>query len=396
MDNLLVSDWKQRVAKLIEKKSSNVEFNNAHLLTRDTSMLDQVICDCDVGSCRPNSCSNALSQIQCSEKCGCRNNWFKSVDSAKCLETFLPGPPELGIGIRASMDIKQGEIVGEYVGELLSKEDYEHLQRTTYSSEKHFYAMTIQRKESNNGRTIPEAVLDATTHANRTKWINHCKVRPNLKVEIWRVMGLPRVYFRSLFKLPKGTELTYDYGMDNWNPEVCLCSNCTPNGNAEPFIPIPDHISKRKRKGEKNEDKPARKSARIEGQRPLPPVSVCVQTDEVVEDVPEPEAVEARIAVAPKTYLCEVCNKVFNHKSNIKRHKLIHSRENQPPIECVTCKSTFSEKYSLKKHIKSVHAELYEKIERDERKRKAHVCNLCSARFTTKRSLVYHEKTKHK
>ncbi|CAL8132542.1 unnamed protein product [Orchesella dallaii] len=302
MDNSLSSDWKERVAKLVEKKSSNVEFNNAHLLTRDTSMLDQVICDCDVGSCRPNTCSNALSQIQCSEKCGCRNNWFKSVDSAKCLETFFPGPPELGIGIRASMNIKQGEIVGEYVGELLSKDDYDHLRRTAYSSDKHFYAMTIQNKESNNGNTIPEAVLDASVHANRTKWINHCKVRPNLKVEIWRVMGLPRVYFRSLYKLPKGTELTYDYGIDDWNPEVCLCSNCSPNGNATPFIP-----KSAKRKRVESPEQQTRKSARIEALLPLPPVSVEVQTDAISED--EPENDENGPIVATKTFVCEICSK---------------------------------------------------------------------------------------
>ncbi|CAL8141507.1 unnamed protein product [Orchesella dallaii] len=311
MDSSLVRNWNEEDAELYEKKSSKIVLNDLYLLTSETSMLEQVICDCAAGSCRPNSCTNALGHIQCSEQCKCENNWFKSVDSKKYLEPFLTGSEELGVGIRAKIDIKRGDIVGEYIGRLRSKEDYDYLRRTKYSADKHFYAMSIQQKQSYNGITIPEAVLDATKYSNRTKWINHCKKRPNLQVEIWRVQGHPRAYFRAIYRLPKGTELTYDYGMDEWNPEKCLCSNCSPNEYAKPFIPIPEHNIVRKRKRDKSVDIIARKSARIESQRPPLPVSVSVQTDAVEENaaISEPEAVETKHVGVPKTYVCEVCNK---------------------------------------------------------------------------------------
>ncbi|CAL8100040.1 unnamed protein product [Orchesella dallaii] len=388
MDDSMACSLTKYFKEFKEKKTSSFNFSRGYLITRDVSMLEHVDCDC-VGDCRPTSCTNALGFMQCSEKCNCSNRF--TVDSEKYLEAFIPGPEELGIGVRATREIRKGKIVGEYVGKLRSNDEFQERMKTKYANDKHFYGMKIQQKESNNGITIPELVLDARKRANRTRWINHCSVRPNLKVEFWRKDGLPRVYFRALYNLPKGTELTYDYGMDDWNPEDCLCSNCSPNGNATPFVPKPE-----KRKRVASPEKRTRKSARIEGQQPIPPVSVEVQTDAISES--EPENNENVASVTTKTFVCEICSKTFTSKSNIRRHKLVHVPENRQILKCVACTVTFTDKNGLKRHLKSVHSdqpELFEKMEKEASKRKIHGCDLCSKRFTHKKALIFHQSSKH-
>ncbi|CAL8130385.1 unnamed protein product [Orchesella dallaii] len=418
--NTMAEILRKRLNTFKAASSSVVDIKNAWILTQNTSKLDQDHCDC-VKECHPKSCSNAKNFIQCSQMCEkCNNRWFTKVDSSKFFQPFVPGHKELGIGIQAKCDIKQGQIVGEYVGEFRSYDEYKILREARYAQDPHFYALTVQSKskDSSNGETIPEIVLDATRRANLSKFVNHCKLRPNLEFEIWRVDGIPRAYFRALHDIPKGTELTYNYGMKDWDPKVCFCSNCLPNENAKQFIPtqeLPREIL-------------VRKSTRIETKqtnRPKNTTLIAAPSSETQTDIisstdsesvlhlksPDPTVIlpeanleaQSKIEIAKKVcqilFVCEICDKTFGNRSNLKRHKRMHSRENWPSIKCATCEVTFTENNSLKRHIKTVHAdqpELFDKIDKVAKSRKKYPCTLCVSRFTRIKALKHHEKTKHK
>ena len=55
-----------------------------------------------------------------------------------------------------------------------------------------------------------------------------------------------------------------------------------------------------------------------------------------------------------KPFDCNVCSKIFTHKSNLNKHiKIVH--EGKKPYACSICSSAFATKQSLKKHIDGVH-----------------------------------------
>ena len=56
-----------------------------------------------------------------------------------------------------------------------------------------------------------------------------------------------------------------------------------------------------------------------------------------------------------KNYGCDVCSKRFRVKSELVRHKLIHSETK--PFVCVECGLAFRQKRYLNNHIKSRHIE---------------------------------------
>ena len=50
-----------------------------------------------------------------------------------------------------------------------------------------------------------------------------------------------------------------------------------------------------------------------------------------------------------KAFSCNLCEKVFKHKSNLNRHMVIHSGEKG--FSCNLCEKAFAEKGTLKKHM---------------------------------------------
>ena len=78
------------------------------------------------------------------------------------------------------------------------------------------------------------------------------------------------------------------------------------------------------------------------------------------------------------TFKCELCEKSFTTKGNLKTHvEKVH--EGKKPIKCGFCEETFEQKVTLNKHIVSVHEE-----------KKVFNCNLCQKTFATKGSLAKH------
>lgn len=82
-----------------------------------------------------------------------------------------------------------------------------------------------------------------------------------------------------------------------------------------------------------------------------------------------------------KGFLCQVCNRHFTQKGNLKTHLMTHSGER--PYECRICGKNFTQKGNLDTHVK-IHTET-----------KDHKCQYCDRGFTQRGNLKTHIRSVH-
>ena len=101
---------------------------------------------------------------------------------------------------------------------------------------------------------------------------------------------------------------------------------------------------------------------------------------EMIEIKEEPTNIEKESEETTMANLlsCEICNKTFSTKGNLKKHvSSVHERKK--PFECEICNKVFFEKGTLKIHISSVHE-----------KKKSFECDICEKTFAVKDKLKRH------
>ncbi|GAA5820671.1 hypothetical protein JCM3770_004960 [Rhodotorula araucariae] len=178
--------------------------------------------------CRED-CINRLMQYCCDpKKCPCGPDRCSNLPLNKRL-----GVPEgkdglrviwtgnRGFGLKTMVDIREGEFVLEYRGEIISRDESYRRVLTTYKDKTSYYFMDYDGFE----------VVDAGQRGNSARFINH-SCGPNLQVVRWRLATMEE-YQMGLFALhdiPAGTELTYDYGWQDFAtlaPPSLAESKCT-------------------------------------------------------------------------------------------------------------------------------------------------------------------------
>ncbi|KAF8103592.1 hypothetical protein N665_0188s0518 [Sinapis alba] len=148
-------------------------------------------------------CLNRMLNIECLHgTCPagdlCSNQQFQKRKYVK-FERFQSG--KKGYGLRLLEDVREGQFLIEYVGEVLDMQSYEARQKDYASmGQKHFYFMTLNGNE----------VIDAGAKGNLGRFINH-SCEPNCRTEKWMVNGEICVGIFSMQDLKKGQELTFDY-----------------------------------------------------------------------------------------------------------------------------------------------------------------------------------------
>uniref|UniRef100_A0AAY4DUJ6 Histone-lysine N-methyltransferase NSD2 n=1 Tax=Denticeps clupeoides TaxID=299321 RepID=A0AAY4DUJ6_9TELE len=124
-----------------------------------------------------------------------------------------------GWGLLTLRDIKKGEFVNEYVGELIDEEECRA--RIKYAQENdimHFYMLTIDK----------DRIIDAGPKGNYSRFMNH-SCQPNCETQKWTVNGDTRVGLFAVCDIPAGTELTFNYNLDCLGNEKTVCRCGAPN-----------------------------------------------------------------------------------------------------------------------------------------------------------------------
>ncbi|KAL0144875.1 hypothetical protein V8B55DRAFT_1456632 [Mucor lusitanicus] len=190
---------------------------------------EDIICQC----VRPfegemgcgEDCINRMLFYECDPNCcpcgdQCSNRRFQRKERTKELQVFQT--KDRGWGLRTLVDIKKGDLVIEYRGEIISHQLCEERMCTTYVNEKNFYFL-----EYCNGE-----VIDACTKGTEARFINH-SCDPNCHIEKWCRGGEAHFGVFASQDIEAKSELFYDYNFSTFNNSVeseqaCHCGseNC--------------------------------------------------------------------------------------------------------------------------------------------------------------------------
>ncbi|KAK7925074.1 hypothetical protein WMY93_007384 [Mugilogobius chulae] len=124
-----------------------------------------------------------------------------------------------GWGLRCSHDIKKGQFVSEYVGEVIDEEECRSRIRDAQENDiGNFYMLTLDK----------DRIIDAGPKGNEARFMNH-SCRPNCETQKWTVSGDTRVGLFALEDIPAGTELTFNYNLECLGNGKTVCKCGAPN-----------------------------------------------------------------------------------------------------------------------------------------------------------------------
>nr|XP_046269427.1 histone-lysine N-methyltransferase NSD2 isoform X3 [Scatophagus argus] len=201
----------------------NKPVGKVQVYTADISEIPK--CNCKPTDERPcgfeSECLNRMLQYEChpqvcpsGERC-CNQDFTKRLyPDTKIIKT-----PGKGWGLVSLRDIKKGEFVNEYIGELIDEEECRA--RIKYAQENNitdFYMLTIDK----------DRIIDAGPKGNYSRFMNH-SCQPNCETQKWTVNGDTRVGLFAVCDIPVGTELTFNYNLDCLGNEKTVCRCGAPN-----------------------------------------------------------------------------------------------------------------------------------------------------------------------
>ena len=189
----------------------------------DKLEVTECICTADEGSRCGEDCLNRMMYIECDVKtCPagklCQNQRMSKRRYSKIKEFKTEAR---GWGMRALEDLSPGDLIIEYVGEVI--DDAECRRRL------------LQQEKSNTVSYYMLAldggmVIDARLKANMARFANH-SCSPNCVTQKWNVNGEMRVGIFANEELKAGQEITFDYQLDTLGntKKVCFCGapNCS-------------------------------------------------------------------------------------------------------------------------------------------------------------------------
>ncbi|KAL9311962.1 Histone-lysine N-methyltransferase ASHH1 [Arabidopsis thaliana] len=183
---------------------------------------DISICECKFDFGDPDSacgerCLNVITNTECTPgycPCGvyCKNQKFQKCEYAK---TKLIKCEGRGWGLVALEEIKAGQFIMEYCGEVISwKEAKKRAQTYETHGVKDAYIISLNASEA----------IDATKKGSLARFINH-SCRPNCETRKWNVLGEVRVGIFAKESISPRTELAYDYNFEWYGGAKvrCLC-----------------------------------------------------------------------------------------------------------------------------------------------------------------------------
>ncbi len=140
-----------------------------------------------------------------------------------------------GWGLKSQADIKKGDFVIEYVGEIIDNKEFQRrLKAKQDAQDEAYYFLTLD-----NNRMI-----DAGPSGNFARFMNH-SCQPNCETQKWTVLGDTRIGLFAMVDIPAHAELTFNYQLEcaqdvanesNQRQQPCHCGapNCAGFIGAKP------------------------------------------------------------------------------------------------------------------------------------------------------------------
>lgn len=173
--------------------------------------------------CDSNVCSGGES---------CQNRRFQ-LRSSPPLYPFNTGGK--GWGLKCQADIKKGDFVVEYVGEIIDNNEFRRrLKAKQDAQDEAYYFLTLDNHR----------MIDAGPGGNLARFMNH-SCQPNCETQKWTVLGDTRIGLFAVADIPAHTELTFNYQLEcaqdvanesNQRQQQCHCgaANCAGFIGAKP------------------------------------------------------------------------------------------------------------------------------------------------------------------
>ncbi|CAN0272425.1 unnamed protein product, partial [Hapterophycus canaliculatus] len=97
---------------------------------------------------------------------------------------------------RPQTRIPAGVLIGEYVGEVMSEDDWQERQARLHGNEKHKFVMDLGDGE----------VIDASRKGSILRFVNH-SCGPNAETQKWSIQGKRRIGLFATEPIEKGQEV---------------------------------------------------------------------------------------------------------------------------------------------------------------------------------------------
>lgn len=161
--------------------------------------------ECDPDICK--SCHECRDEPHIDKKWSCQNNGLRM----KRRQRVVAGHSKVhGWGVFATDRIAKNEIIGEYVGEVISDDEAERRGRV-YDEVTYSFLFT----------TTEQYVLDSTHLGNKLRYCNHSQT-PNCEPRVMRVGGDVRVGLYAKRDIEENEELFFNYGYNESGPKWAM------------------------------------------------------------------------------------------------------------------------------------------------------------------------------
>ncbi|CAL1265237.1 unnamed protein product [Larinioides sclopetarius] len=190
-----------------------------------TDLSNISTCACDPSKenpCGPESqCLNRSMLMECHPdiclaKDLCQNQKFQK---RQYVSTKIFKTKDRGWGLKTLQDVKKGEFIIEYVGEIITHEEYRRRSGEMLANgNSNYYFLYLDARR----------MIDAGPMGNYSRFINH-SCDPNCEMRKWSVNGDARIGIFAVVDISAGEELAFNYQSDKYEFEQkCFCSseNC--------------------------------------------------------------------------------------------------------------------------------------------------------------------------
>ncbi|XP_068910676.1 histone-lysine N-methyltransferase ash1 isoform X6 [Tenebrio molitor] len=188
---------------------------NVYNVKTTTGACEPQPCNCTPLSNCGDDCINRLVLAECPASHKCQNQRIQRHEWAPGIEKFMTEAK--GWGVRTKLPIKCGEFILEYVGEVVSDQEFKERMATIYVNDTHHYCLHLDGG----------LVIDGHRMGGDGRFVNH-SCQPNCEMQKWSVNGQFRMALFALRDIDSSEELTYDYNFSLFNPaegQECKCGS---------------------------------------------------------------------------------------------------------------------------------------------------------------------------